>query len=139
MDYSDAFRLVNLAVGVFMVLGGISQFFPLGFQSIIIGCYVIIFGICTALLGPSHPPQARKFQIPPQVSRYASFLFSFVGRGIFYVFVGSILLHDHVLRIIAGSLIGIIGLIYIGLEFVPSIEPPANMREADGGWGAEQV
>ncbi|TGO65644.1 hypothetical protein BELL_1001g00030 [Botrytis elliptica] len=119
MDYSDAFRLVNLAVGVFMVLGGISQFFPLGFQSIIIGCYVIIFGICTALL---------EFQIPPQVSRYASFLFSFVGRGIFYVFVGSILLHDHVLRIIAGSLIGIIGLIYIGLEFVPSIEPPANMR-----------
>ncbi|TGO65799.1 hypothetical protein BCON_0001g01170 [Botryotinia convoluta] len=118
MDYSDAFRLVNLAVGVFMVLGGISQFFPLGFQSIIIGCYVIIFGI---------------------FSRYASFLFSFVGRGIFYVFVGSILLHDHVLRIIAGSLIGIIGLIYIGLEFVPSIEPPANMREADGGWGAEQV
>ncbi|KAG4030593.1 hypothetical protein MFRU_011g00520 [Monilinia fructicola] len=130
MDYSDAFRLVNLAVGVFMVLGGISQFFPLGFQSIIIGCYVIIFGICTALL---------EFQIPPQVSRYASFLFSFVGRGIFYVFVGSILLHDHVLRIIAGSLIGIIGLIYIALEFVPSIEPPANMREADGGWGAEQV
>ncbi|KAB8297900.1 hypothetical protein EYC80_001686 [Monilinia laxa] len=129
MDYSDAFRLVNLAVGVFMVLGGISQFFPLGFQSIIIGCYVIIFGICTALL---------EFQIPPQVSRYASFLFSFVGRGIFYVFVGSILLHDHVLRIIAGSLIGIIGLIYIALEFVPSIEPPANMREADGGWGAEQ-
>ncbi|KAF7869746.1 hypothetical protein EAF04_004530 [Stromatinia cepivora] len=130
MDYSDAFRLVNLAVGVFMVLGGISQFFPLGFQSIIIGCYVIIFGICTALL---------EFQIPPQVSRYASFLFSFVGRGIFYVFVGSILLHDHVLRIIAGSLIGIIGLVYIALEFVPSIEPPANMREADGGWGAEQV
>ncbi|APA13026.1 hypothetical protein sscle_10g077960 [Sclerotinia sclerotiorum 1980 UF-70] len=130
MDFSDAFRLVNLAVGIFMVLGGISQFFPLGFQSIIVGCYVIIFGICTALL---------EFQIPPQVSRYASFLFSFVGRGIFYVFVGSILLHDHVLRIIAGSLIGIIGLVYIILEFVPSIEPPANMREADGGWGAEQV
>ncbi|CAD6448572.1 9469b404-ca2e-41b2-be7a-373851b74599 [Sclerotinia trifoliorum] len=130
MDFSDAFRLVNLAVGVFMVLGGISQFFPLGFQSIIIGCYVIIFGICTALL---------EFQIPPQVARYASFLFSFVGRGIFYVFVGSILLHDHVLRFIAGSLIGIIGLVYIALEFVPSIEPPANMREADGGWGAEQV
>ncbi|KAJ8060473.1 hypothetical protein OCU04_010796 [Sclerotinia nivalis] len=130
MDFSDAFRLVNLAVGVFMVLGGISQFFPLQFQSIIIGSYVIIFGICTALL---------EFQIPPQVSRYASFLFSFVGRGIFYVFVGSILLHDHVLRIIAGSLIGIIGLVYIALEFVPSIEPPANMREADGGWGAEQV
>jgi len=130
MDFSDAFRLVNLAVGVFMVLGGISQFFPLSLQSVVIGCYVIIFGISTALL---------EFQIPPQVSRYASFLFSFLGRGVFYVFVGSILLHDHFLRQIAGALIGIIGLVYIGLEFVPSIEPPANMREADGGWGAEQV
>lgn len=49
------------------------------------------------------------------------------------------MLHDHVLRIIAGSIVGIIGLGYIALEFVPSIEPPANMREADPSWGAEQV
>ncbi|KAF3061366.1 Golgi apparatus membrane protein tvp15 [Daldinia childiae] len=129
MDFSDSFRIVNLAVGVIMVLGGISQFF-LGFQSIIIGAYVLIFGLAVALL---------EFQIPPQVSRYASFMFSFIGRGIFYVFVGSILLNNGVLRIIAGSIVGIVGLGYIALEFVPSVEPPANMREADAGWGAEQV
>ncbi|RYP54642.1 hypothetical protein DL768_000578 [Monosporascus sp. mg162] len=130
MDFSDSFRLVNLAVGVIMVLGGISQFFNFGFQSLIIGIYVIIFGLCVALL---------EFQIPPQVSRYASFLFSFAGRGIFYVFVGSILLNDGILRILAGSVVGIVGVAYVALEFVPSIEPPANMREADQGWGAEQV
>ncbi|KAI0152487.1 COPI associated [Hypoxylon sp. NC0597] len=130
MDFSDSFRIVNLAVGIIMVLGGISQFFNLGFQSIIIGAYVVIFGLAVALL---------EFQIPPQVSRYASFMFSFIGRGIFYIFVGSILLNNGVLRIIAGSVIGIIGLAYVALEFVPSIEPPANMREADAGWGAEQV
>jgi len=56
-----------------------------------------------------------------------------------YIFVGSILLHDGVLRIIDGSIIGIIGVAYVALEFIPSIEPPANMREADAGWGAEQV
>lgn len=56
-----------------------------------------------------------------------------------YIFIGSILLHDHVLRIIDGSLIGFIGLAYVALEFIPSIEPPSNMREADQGWGAEQV
>ncbi|CAK7224099.1 hypothetical protein SBRCBS47491_005433 [Sporothrix bragantina] len=130
MDLSNIFRVVNLGVGVMMVLGGISQFFPVTFQSTVVGIYVILFGLATALL---------EFQIPPQVSRYASFLFSFIGRGIFYVFIGSILLHDHVLRIIAGSIIGVVGLAYCGLEFVPSIEPPANMREADAGWGAEQV
>ncbi|KAJ0115364.1 copi-coated vesicle [Diaporthe amygdali] len=130
MDFSDSFRIVNLVVAVIMILGGISQFFPLGFQSIIIGCYVMIFGLATGLL---------EFQIPPQVSRYASFLFSFIGRGAFYIFVGSILLDGHVLRIIAGSIVGLIGVCYAVLEFIPSIEPPANMREADAGWGAEQV
>ncbi|KAG7287715.1 hypothetical protein NEMBOFW57_007228 [Staphylotrichum longicolle] len=100
------------------------------FQSAVVGSYVIIFGLATGLL---------EFQIPPQVGRYASFLFSFLGRGIFYIFVGSILLHEWVLRIIAGSIIGIIGVAYVALEFIPSIEPPANMREADAGWGAEQV
>ncbi|KAL1839780.1 hypothetical protein VTJ49DRAFT_1154 [Mycothermus thermophilus] len=130
MDFSDTFRIVNLVVAVLMVLGGISQFFPTSFQSAIIGVYVIIFGLATGLL---------EFQIPPQVSRYASFLFSFLGRGVFYIFVGCILLHDHVLRIIAGSIIGVVGVAYAALEFVPSIEPPANMREADAGWGAEQV
>lgn len=58
---------------------------------------------------------------------------SWLGFEIFYlkkvyIFVGSILLHDHVLRIIAGSIVGIIGIIYVVLEFIPSIEPPANMR-----------
>ncbi|WYZ45313.1 hypothetical protein EsH8_VIII_000629 [Colletotrichum jinshuiense] len=130
MELSDAFRIVNLATATIMVLGGITQFFHFTFQSIIVGAYVIIFGLCTALL---------EFQIPPQVSRYASFLFSFLGRGVFYIFIGSILLSDNIFKVIAGSIIGIIGVSYVVLEFVPQIEPPANMREADGGWGAEQV
>ncbi|KAL0944346.1 COPI associated protein [Colletotrichum truncatum] len=147
MELSDTFRIVNLATATIMVLGGIAQFFNFSFQGIIIGAYVIIFGLCKPLCSvletvlplrnPSNP--IIEFQIPPQVSRYASFLFSFVGRGVFYIFIGSILLSDGIFKIIAGSLIGIIGVAYVVLEFVPQIEPPANMREADGGWGAEQV
>jgi len=45
-----------------------------------------------------------------------------------YIFVGSILLDVHTLDIVFGSIIGIIGLAYAVLEFVPSIEPPQNMR-----------
>jgi len=129
MDFSDAFRLVNLAVAALMVIGGIWHCFG-GWSHIIIGIYVIIFGLATGLL---------EFQIPPQISRYASFLFSFIGRGVFYIFTGSILLGDGIMLKIFGSLIGFIGVAYVILEFVPSIEPPQNMREADGGWGAEQV
>jgi golgi apparatus membrane protein TVP15 len=56
-----------------------------------------------------------------------------------YIFIGSILLGNGVFLIIAGTVVGVIGLAYVVLEFVPQIEPPANMREADAGWGAEQV
>ncbi|KAJ5803070.1 Golgi apparatus membrane protein TVP15 [Penicillium pulvis] len=132
MDFSNIFRLVNIAVGVMMVLGGISQFFPATMSSIIIGAYVIIFGVVVA--GLEFMPN-----VPDYAYRYASFLFSFLGRGIFYIFVGSILLHDLVLRYIAGSIVGLIGVGYLVLEFIPSIEPPSNMRESDQGWGAEQV
>lgn len=99
-------------------------------QTLIIGIYEIIFGAAVALL---------EFQIPPQVSRYASFMFSFIGRGVFYIFMGSILLSSDWFRGLAGSIIAFVGLAYCALEFIPSIEPPANMREADQGWGAEQV
>lgn len=38
-------RLVNIAVGVFMVLGGISNFFTGTWSSIILGVYVLLFGL----------------------------------------------------------------------------------------------
>lgn len=56
-----------------------------------------------------------------------------------YVFVGSLFADHDWYRILFSVVIGGVGLAYCVLEFIPSIEPPANMREADGGWGAEQV
>ncbi|KFA67754.1 hypothetical protein S40285_00934 [Stachybotrys chlorohalonatus IBT 40285] len=130
MELSDIFRIVNLVVAAVTVLGGIAHFFSPGLQSIVIGIYLILFGLAIALL---------EFQIPPQIPRYASFLFSFIGRGIFYIFIGTLVLGTWIVSYIAGAAVGIIGVGYVALEFVPSIEPPSNMREADAGWGAEQV
>ena len=57
-----------------------------------------------------------------------------------YIFLGCLILGSKVISIISGSAVGIIGVGYVALEFIPSIEPPSNMREADAaGWGAEQV
>lgn len=56
-----------------------------------------------------------------------------------YIFVGTILLHKPIIRIIAGAAIAIIGLGYCVLEYIPSIEPPQNMRDANAEWGAEQI
>jgi hypothetical protein len=62
-----------------------------------------------------------------------------IGVSTVYIFAGSILLDTHTVDVVFGSIIGIIGIAYVVLEFIPSIEPPQNMREADGGWGAETV
>ena len=56
-----------------------------------------------------------------------------------YMFVGSILLDPYWAGYASGAIVGIIGIAYVVLEFLPQIEPPSNMREADAGWGAEQV
>jgi len=131
MDLSEIFRLVNLAVGALMVVGGIFEFFTgeNTVQKIILGAYVIIFGGATALL---------EFQIPPQVSRYANFMFSFIGRGIFYIFVGSIILHTWTLSTIVAIMIIAVGAGYCALEFIPSIEPPQNMRDASWEGGIDE-
>ncbi|KAM5348127.1 hypothetical protein ACJ41O_007951 [Fusarium nematophilum] len=130
-ELSDIFRIVNIVVGVITALGGITHIFQLNLQPIIVGAYMIVFGLTIVLL---------EFQIPPQVSRHASFLFSFIGRGVFYIFLGCLLLGALLISKIAGAIVGIVGIAYVALEFLPSIEPPSNMREAeDAGWGAEQV
>ena len=92
-------RFVNIAVGVIMVLGGISQFFPLSMSALIVGIYVILFGV--GKLGPTTASIITIMAgyrmlttrlviggleflptIPDYVYRYASFLFSFLGRGV---------------------------------------------------------
>lgn len=47
-----------------------------------------------------------------------------------YFFIGCILVGDKFWNWIPASIVGLIGLAYVALEFVPSIEPPANMRYA---------
>lgn len=72
--------------------------------------------------------RCAEFQIPPQVARYASFMFSFIGRGVFYIFVGGLCFSDNILKYLVGGVIILVGIAYVVLEYVPSIEPPANMR-----------
>ena len=58
-----------------------------------------------------------------------------------YIFVGTIMLASFwgITGYLFGAVVGLVGVGYVVLEFLPQIEPPSNMREADAGWGAEQV
>ena len=59
--------------------------------------------------------------------------------NIVYIFVGVLMYDGDTLKYVDGTLIVLIGIAYVVLEFMPSVEPPSNMRENDAGWGAEQV
>lgn len=45
-----------------------------------------------------------------------------------YIFIGSVIVGERWFRIVPGTIVGVIGVGYAALEFIPSIEPPANMR-----------
>ncbi|KAK9455078.1 Golgi apparatus membrane protein TVP15 [Dipodascopsis uninucleata] len=96
------------------------MFFPLGFRNVVVALYIIMFGSLVIL---------AEFALPSQVVRYASFLMSFIGRGMFYIFMGALVLAPGIIRVVAGSVTMLVGAIYVVLEFTPSIEPPSNMRE----------
>lgn len=78
-------------------------------------------------------------------------MFSFIGRGVckhcctwrwsgnlaanaegnvVYIFIGSIIMGDNWWKYTSGSIIVLTGIGYVALEYIPSIEPPANMRYA---------
>lgn len=135
-------------------------------QPIIVGCYMIVFGLVIGLLGTfwaasefsimSNKLQSSRFlprcRDTPLSSSPSSAVVS-VSRALLkachidvcshslvYIFLGSLLLGKLLISKIAGGIVGTTGIAYVALEFLPSIEPPSNMREAeDAGWGAEQV
>jgi hypothetical protein len=48
-------------------------------------------------------------------------------------------LEGFTINYVSGGVTILAGVAYVVMEFIPSIEPPNNMRDGDAGWGAEQV
>ena len=109
---------------------GLTEMLTCRSEEFIVAAYIILFGLATALL---------EFQVPPWVSRFASFYFSFLGRGVFYLFIGSISLDAWVPGYILGAVIMLVGLGYVVLEFLPQIEAPANMQSPDAGVSIDEI
>ncbi|CAO3618525.1 unnamed protein product [Cunninghamella blakesleeana] len=116
---SIIFRVVNFLAAAFMIIGSVSLILLGFFPSFILAVICIIFAVITIVF---------EFKLPGQITQFASIMFSFLGRGIFYLIVGCILLNYAPLSIASGAIIIVIAVVYIILHFVPSIEPPRNMQ-----------
>ncbi|KAI8072305.1 COPI associated protein-domain-containing protein [Gongronella butleri] len=122
LDHSFVFRIVNFIVGAFMIIGGVVTILTGGFPQFIRGIYCILFGAIVFLF---------EFRLPSVVTQHVSFMFSFIGRGVFYIFIGCIILNYLALGIASGVIVILAGVAYVVLQFIPSIHAPSNMnREA---------
>ncbi|KAG0748790.1 hypothetical protein G6F57_009520 [Rhizopus arrhizus] len=118
-SYPVMFRAANIVAAAFMIIGGVMTCIAGGFPNFIQGIFVILFGIMTAVF---------EFRLPGVITQFASFMFSFMGRGIFYIFLGCITLNYGGLAIASGVIIAVIGIAFVVLQFL-KIEAPSNMRK----------
>ncbi|KAF1798748.1 hypothetical protein FB192DRAFT_1288428 [Mucor lusitanicus] len=116
MNLSIVFRVINIIVAAFLVIGGVMTLLAGGkypslesinepcFPNFIQGIFVIIFGVMTAVF---------EFRLPAIITQFASFMFSFMGRGICN----------------GGFKVLAFGVIYIVLHFFRNIDAPSNMQK----------
>lgn len=93
------------------------------------GVYIIAFGAVIGLL---------EFNVPSEAYAYGSFLFSFIGRGVFYTLIAITIVGSGFFRVFSSVVIFIIGLIYIALEAFPNVSPPENMNTEGISIGQEE-
>ncbi|KAG7729027.1 hypothetical protein KL948_004064 [Ogataea haglerorum] len=105
-DFSAVFKVVNLAVA-----------------AISVSLYILGLGGVVGYL---------EFKNPPQLYAYASSFFSFLGRGLIYVLIAILNFHGSVFRVLAAVLVLLAGVVYIVLEFIPSVQAPENMQGERG-------
>ncbi|EJT50840.1 hypothetical protein A1Q1_07990 [Trichosporon asahii var. asahii CBS 2479] len=120
----ELMRFANIAVGGLAIAGGVGSIINLSFSSIIIGVYELIFG--AGLIALELVPSADHYSA--QIARYASFLHSFLGRGVFYLFLGVLMLNYYVILYVCGTAVAVVGLVYIALHFWAPFDPPSTMK-----------
>ncbi|KAG8991136.1 hypothetical protein FRB93_002916 [Tulasnella sp. JGI-2019a] len=134
------FRIANMTIGALLIVEAVVHFIVHSFSDIIIGLYGAVFGIALIGLEIYTPPQNYLILM----YRYASFMFSFAGRGVFYVFMGTLMINHGTWVWVLGSVIALIGITFLGLEFAKVVELPPSMIapehdvESQPVWSAEQ-
>ncbi|GAW83755.1 COPI associated protein [Plasmodium gonderi] len=105
-------RFLSMASGALMITGGILNVFNL-FQ-IVINLYIILSGILLILC------DVKTFNF----YRHIEFLFTVVGRSLFMLIIGSILINKGVLSLLIGIVIIVIAFFYVTLGYFNGIPLP---------------
>ncbi|CRG97017.1 COPI associated protein, putative [Plasmodium gallinaceum] len=105
-------RFLSVTAGILMITAGILNIFNL-FQ-IVINIYIICSGILLILC------DIKTFRF----YRFIEFLFTVVGRCLFILIIGSIIINNSFLNILIGLIIIIISVLYMFLGYYNGIPIP---------------
>jgi len=117
------FKIANILTGALLVAGAVGHFIYHSFSSIVIGIYALAFGAVLIGLEVYQPPT----NYVTLLYQYASFLFSFAGRGVFYILAGVLLLNHYVLLYVSGGFVIVFGIGFIALEAIKMFDVPPSM------------
>ncbi|KAJ2349204.1 hypothetical protein IWW50_002415 [Coemansia erecta] len=117
------FRVTNLIVAVLMIISAIVFFTWSDFGRIMVGVYKIIFGLWMIM-----SELAELAWLTP----YVQFMYTWRGRGIFYVFIGCLTLGHKTFGWVFGAVIAGIGVVYIVLSFT-AMRHESYAADAMGG------
>ncbi|SCU85905.1 LANO_0C05930g1_1 [Lachancea nothofagi CBS 11611] len=115
------FKSTNIAGGSLATLSALSQtsYLIKNFPAFLMAIFA---------LGLSIPIVYLEFKVPPNLYRFASFYFSFIGRGLCFILLSLLLSFGGAIKIFISLLLFVGGVTYIIVEFVPSIQEPDNFR-----------
>ncbi|SOV79456.1 COPI associated protein, putative [Plasmodium sp. gorilla clade G3] len=110
-------RFLSMISGTLMITAGILNVFNL-FQTVV-NIYVICSGILLILC------DVKTFRF----YRFIEFLFTVIGRSLFILIIGSIIIHKGILNLFIGLVLICISLMYITLGYYNGIPQPLMDRK----------
>ncbi|CAL9735104.1 golgi apparatus membrane protein Tvp15p [Monosporozyma servazzii] len=119
------FKYANLAIGTLAALTGVSQLTQIfnDFNVFIQGLIAIVLSTFIIYL---------EFKIPSQLYKFASFYFSFLGRGALHILLASLLGHGvSFIRFFTILLLVFSGIGYFVCHFTKAVEEPDNFKIND--------
>ncbi|KAI8092928.1 COPI associated protein-domain-containing protein [Halteromyces radiatus] len=112
-------RILNLLAATFMIVGAVAFILQGGFPSFILAVYCIIFGMMIVMF---------EFKLRDKIAKAAPFMLHFLGRAMFYIFIGCIILNYNPLSLACGIIVILIGVAFAICHFIPQMELPNNMQ-----------
>lgn len=115
------FKIANLAVGSLCLIASLTQlsYIVSNFQAFLLA----IFGIMLSI-----PIIYLEFKVQPNLYKFASFYFSFLGRGLAYVLLSFLISFGGIFKILVSLITFLLGVAYMAFQVLPQIEEPPNFR-----------